>query len=375
MKRKLLIILLALLAILTCSCGQKEQLPELPTYEKITSSELEYGEIETGTVAGDYIFRTIAGLLVKYHIPTGTAATVCQDPYCEHDQRSCPFRVGAWRLASIGNILYYAVEQEDQWHLRSYDGDSMQVKEIRTSNGVLGDLFSYNYYLYFTETYYTENEGQTKSTIYRWDTQSGAFDIIDCGHPYATIRKIAVGRIVWEQGEDYFSTDLDGGDERVYNQTYQREWGKYIFSWAVQDNVMKQLYRTDLTTNEKVLIGEDIAFVYFYGDKVIYLKYLDSPRLVTSDTGKKLKDQYGGTVYIMNFDGSNNHPLCHVENFCFGGTSSSRNNEYVCGDWVGISSQNYYPDADGSERFCVTDMLFVNVVTEEYKLIKFNPYE
>ena len=379
-KRKILIILLALVAVLSCSCGQKEQQLELPTYERITESQLEYGEIETGTVAGDYIYRSIGtGFLIKYHIPTGTAATVCQDPYCEHGQRSCPFWVIPQKLASIGNILYYAVKQEDRWHLRSYDGDSMQVKEIRTSNGVLGGLFSYNYYLYFTETYYTENEGQTKSTIYRWDTQTDAFDVIDCGHPYATIDSIVVGRIIWKVSDHLISTDLAGDDARAYTNILQREWGKYMFRWEVvwtaSDYYYSEIYRKDLETNEEILIAENIEEFYMYGDKILYLYRSDSPRLVTTEAGTIVKDFYGGDVYIMNFDGSNKHLLCHVDDFYYFYTSYERNNEYVCGDWVGMHSQNSYLKENGSSMLDLTDMLFVNVVTEEYKLIKFNPYE
>ena len=116
-------------------------------------------------------------------------------------------------------------------------------------------------------------------------------------------------------------------------------------------------------------------FFFFYGDKVLYFKYTDTPRYVTSDAGTQMKDKFGGNVYIMNSDGTNDHLLCHVDDFYFFGMSSDRNNEYVCGDWVGMHSQNSYLNEQGSSMLDLTDMLFVNVVTEEYKLIKFNPYE
>ena len=112
-----------------------------------------------------------------------------------------------------------------------------------------------------------------------------------------------------------------------------------------------------------------------YGDKILYLYRSDSPRLVTTEAGTIVKDYYGGDVYIMNFDGSNKHLLCHVDDFYYFYTSYERNNEYVCGDWVGMHSQNSYLKENGSSMLDLTDMLFVNVVTEEYKLIKFNPYE
>lgn len=45
MKKSLWLITLVALCILTCSCEQKQQRPERPTYEKITSSELTGGEV------------------------------------------------------------------------------------------------------------------------------------------------------------------------------------------------------------------------------------------------------------------------------------------------------------------------------------------
>jgi len=74
----------------------------------------------------------------------------------------------------------------------------------------------------------------------------------------------------------------------------------------------------------------------------------------------------------MNSDGSDAHLLCHVEEFCYGYM-----NPISCGDWVGIISQNYYPDENdwSGASLSFTDILMVNVVTDEYKLIKFNSYE
>ena len=92
----------------------------------------------------------------------------------------------------------------------------------------------------------------------------------------------------------------------------------------------------------------------------------------TEDAGKQIKDEWGGNVYVMNSDGSDAHLLCHVEDFYYGNMPP-----IACGDWVGIISQNYYPNENswGGAGYCLTDMLVVNVVTGEYKFIKYNPYE
>lgn len=371
MKRKFLLITLAVLIIFLCSCGQKQPRPERPTFEKITSSEPEYGEIETGTIPGDYIYASANFKLIKYHIPSGTATWVCQDPFCEHDL-NCQFKLSDSRYAVIGNALYYVTEIDGQCRLRSYDGADMKIEEIRISNGILSRLFSYNYYLYFSESE-VENHNIINTVIYRWDTQSGALDVIDCGDSYAKINKIEAGRIVWEKGDEYFSTDLSGEDEREYSKMRQREWGNYVYKWDVApDGDVARLYRKNLSTGEEALIAQDVYRLYFYGDKIIYFKRLDEPRVVTTEAGKSIKDEWGGNVYVMNSDGSNKHRICHVEDFYYGSMPP-----IACGDWVGIISQNYYQDENtwGGAALCLTDMLLVNVVTDEYKLIKFNPCE
>ena len=116
-----------------CSCEQAKP-PRQPTYEKITSSEMENSVIETGTVPGDYIYNVTKfssyTLLMKYHIPTGTASTVCQDPFCTHNTMTCPFAIPASNMASIGNVLYFSNRIDDQMHIRSYNGDDMKLEEI-----------------------------------------------------------------------------------------------------------------------------------------------------------------------------------------------------------------------------------------------------
>ena len=381
MKRKLLLTILALLCILLGSCGQNQpDRPMKPSYEKITSSELEYGDIETGTIAGDYIYRAIfvdsMRLMMKYHIPTGTATTVCQDPFCTHESfAGCPFASRSTKMASIGNVLYYVVDIEGQAFLRSYDGDSMKVEEIYTSNGLLSRIFSYNYYLYFSEHLSTKVEGDIKTTVYRLDTQSGALEIIDCGHPFAKMELIEVGRIVWEDDLKYYSTDLDGGDWRVYEQNYCREWGKYKLRWTLGKWTYDKMYCKDLTTGEEVLIAEDVADFYVYSDKLLYVKFVENPQVWITVNGQDKKDLYGGDIYVVDLDGTDSKLLCHVDSFIYGGPSPNRNNEFICGDWVGFISENYYEDENGYPSLTFTDMLIVNVITGEYRLIKYNPYE
>ena len=378
MKSKLLIFICVVIMSVICSCEQGKP-PRQPTYEKITSSEMENSVIETGTVPGDYIYNVTKfnsyTLLMKYHIPTGTASTVCQDPFCTHNTMTCPFAIPASNMASIGNVLYFSNRIDDQTHIRSYNGDDMKLEEIYVSNGVLSKLFTYNYYLYFTEKLPTNVEEEYKTTIYRLDTQSGRFDTIDCGHPFATIYAVRDSEIIWKDGNKYFSTDLDGDCEDVYEINYCRQWGNYRYSWEFSDGNYKKMTRKDLTTKEEILIfEEDVYSFFFYGDKILYLKPVENPEVWHSDTTGDFYDTLGGNVYVMNLDGSDKRLLCHVEDCVILSTSMYRNNELCCGDWIGLYTNHFYESPTGPE-LTDTDLLLVNIVTGEYKHIKYNPYE
>ena len=382
MKLQKLAIIIAALVLLICSCQPKQS--SKPNYEKITSSTLNDGSIETGTVPGNYIYQIAQfssySLLLKYHIPTGTASTVCQDPFCSHNNISCPFAISASGMASIGDVLYFSARINDQTHIRAYSGDSMKIEDIYISNGVLSRLFTYNYYLYFSEKLPASVPNEYKTTIYRLDTQSGYLETIDCGHESATIYEIKDGKIIWKNHNKYFSTDLDGDCEEVFDLA-NRQWGNYIYrsetnvdepvTWF---NFSMKLYRKDLVSKEETVVAEDIGPCYFYGDKIIYFKPVNNPEVFISMDGIDYYDYFGGNVYVMNLDGSDNRLLCHVDDCVISGLSGDRNNELVCGDWIGILTECLYDGPNGLE-LTGTDMLIVNVVTGEYKFIQYNPYE
>ena len=379
MKQKLLAFFLAVTVLFTCSCNREK--PDESKIDKITSSVLAEGEIETGTVAGDYIFRTVPvheqQLLLKYHIPTGTVTTVCQDPFCDHEL-TCPFAVGSSRMVAIGNILYYVSEVENQSEIRSYNGDDMKIEQIYTSDGVLANLYTYYYYLYFTVIHPGEDTDYN-ATVYRMDTQTK--DIIEINRTSRSERiyQIKENKIIWSKGSSYYSTDLNGNYlSDVTLENLPR--GNYTYrienkSEGLSPDKMKfDLYRKNISTGEEALVAKDIGPYYFYGDRIIYFTCYGKKFLMATTDGRDHYNYFGGEVYVMNHDGSDNRLLCNVDNCYIIGLSPNRNNELICGDWIGILAANFYED-NGVKLYTNTDLLLVNVVTGEYKYAAYNPFE
>jgi len=378
MKQKLLAFLLVLIALFTCSCNREED-----AASNITSSVLTEDEIETGTIAGDYIFRFFEEgakrLLLKYHIPTGTVTTVCQDPFCAHEL-SCPFAIGASRFAAIGDILYYVHEGENQNEIRSYNGDDMQIKQVYTSDGVLGRLFTYNYYLYFTDVKPGKNT-EFIATIYRLDTQTNKILEIHTTTESDKIYEIKDNKIIWRKGSDYYSTDLNGNFKKEI-KLEDKQWGNYTYRTELNiappipwENFKWDLYRTNIFTGEEKLVAKDIGPFYFYGERIIYFKPTGKKTLIDTFNGIGWYDYFGGNVYVMNLDGSDNRLLCHVDNCYINGLSTNRNNELICGDWIGIIAEKYHEDQYGNASLLLSDLLLVNVVTGEYRYAAYDPYE
>ena len=380
MKQKLLAFFLAVTVLFTCSCNREK--PDESSTDKITSSILAEGEIETGTIAGNYIFRYVEvgsqHLLLKYHIPSGTVTTVCQDPFCEHELK-CPFAVGASRMAAVGDILYYVSEGENQSDILSYNGDDMKIEQVYTSIGVLANLFTYNYYLYFTDVQPGENTDYN-ATVYRLDTQTEDIIKIHSTSESERIFQIKDRKMIWRKSSSHYSTDLNGNNRSDVtlenlprgNYTYNIEDRSDVGQGP--DKIKWDLYRKNISTGERTLVAKNIGPFYFYGDKIIYFTCYGKKYLIDTIDGIDQYDYYGGDVYVMNLDGSDNHLLCHADNCYIAGLSFHRNNELICGDWIGILATNFYEE-DGVKLNTDTDLLLVNVVTGEYKYAAYNPFE
>lgn len=378
-KRMMAFILVILCLLILNSCHSDKP------YEPITGSILEDGEMGTGNIAGDYLYRSIKideqTLLLKYNIHTGSVSTVCQDPFCDHKE-GCPFWIESGDMACIGNTLYYIFDNEGNFTIRSYNGDSMTLSDVMKSKLRISHLFAYNQYLFYTEIEQI-SDGCYQKTFHRYDTETKEKQTILQTEKSISIDEIKNQTITWKNANSYYITDLDGNGE-TSTPSEGNQWGYYSYRSELDvtgqitwENFKRKLYRTDKRTGVETFIADGVGPTFFYGDKILYFTSVpsDEKKVIMNTPEGTYYDYFGGNVYVMNLDGSDNHLLSHAENCYISGMSPDRNNELVSGDWVGIILKNYYPDKTGVLTFTDTDLLIVNVVTGEYTVARYNPFD
>ena len=104
---------------------------------------------------------------------------------------------------------------------------------------------------------------------------------------------------------------------------------------------MRESYSLYVTFNgekERTLISDDIVPFVFYENKIVYFKslpYEQCKTMYTYEDGHKVLDYYGGDVYVMNPDGTDDHLLFHTDEFITGMTTS-KTHPHVTGDYFGI---------------------------------------
>ena len=271
MKHKLFAMVLVIITLLSCSCNRKQD----DGTSKTTSGVVDDDKIETGIIAGDYIYRAINTgsnyLWLKYHIATGTVSTVCQDPFCTHDS-SCPFSLFSENyFTSIGDVLYYSVREDEQWFLRSYNVDDMKISQIYTNERPISNIASYNNYLFYTVVQSKKDEIYSSIT-YRYDTKTK--EIVEINNPakFETIVRIENNRILWRKTMyDYYYTDLNGSNRSQINIENGLQFGNYIYKNVIKQtgwNLKLDLYRKNIKSEEEKLIAEDIGLYAIYGDKI-----------------------------------------------------------------------------------------------------------
>lgn len=364
MKKIISVFLAAVTVFALFSCGDRKINADTTAADSgETENETGFKPYKLGIVGGDYIFADdpCGGYPVKYNVHNGQMSYLCPDPFCSHELDECEFSgVG---YTSIGNTVYFAREDEatGKCSLYAFDADTSELKIIYSSNAYLSVYRAYDYRLLMR---YSSGFGKNAYGYYFWyDTKTGDIEEIDEGKVpgYHIIYDITDGRIIWRKlnSDEYVSTDLQFGDLKEHDFGY-RYGNHYEF---VQTDGIYSLYVTFKGDDEKTLLLEDVGPYLFYENKIIYFKVLpleEQPVVHICEDGTKDTDEFGGNVYVMNPDGSDNHLLLHTDKMIMG-TTTDRMHPQVCGDYFALIVARY--EGDG---ICDDTLLIANINTGEY---------
>lgn len=365
MKKTIIFFLAAIFLLNAISCSVVNKTGD-KTNENIEGSD-RYKPYKYGIVAGDYIFSDDTGLIMKYNIHDGKASYLCPDPFCTHSDKNCQFAdVGENSFASIGNTVYYIIEDESTGSsvLNSFDVNTAETKTVYSCSGRLVSVYAYYYKLL---VHYVSSFGLSASGYYFWyDTKTGKIEELKDGifSEGGSVYDIKDDRIIWYSSDrnNRKSTDLYGNDCKTHDYLYA--YGCHYETEENEADGSYSLYAAFDGETEKKLIAENIGPFIFYENKIVYFKYvpLDKRKVVfVYDETHKATDNYGGDVYVMNPDGADNHLLLHTDEYIVGMTSS-KNHPQVSGDYFGIIAG--YFDEEGYVN--MDRLIIANINTGEY---------
>ena len=370
--KKTLLVIIALLLIL-CSCNGA--VTETAAGSN-TQPDNGYRPYKYGIVGGDYMFDySPSGVIMKYNVHNGEASYLCPDPFCRHTSKECQFSgMGSSTFTSIGNVVYY-VKQDDSTGksaLYSFDADTAETKTLLNRDGMMTGVYAYEKRLLvlWLEKYELEAE-----RFYFWyDTETGKTEKLGgTVNTYSPTKRyilytIRDDRIIWRvlnmDKRSYYSTDLYGEDLKEHD--FGHRYGNYYTTEKETGEDGKEIYSLYVIYNgetEKKLLKKDIIACLFYENKIVYglrIPY-EKQRVVHVDRdGSEERDEWGGNVYVMDPDGSDDHLLFHTEEYIIGATSDTAH-PHVCGDYIGIMTGKFKGDAMTEDN-----IIIANINTGEY---------
>ena len=369
LKKILIIIIASALVIGVCSCGSGGTDTEATENDE-AMDPVGFLPYKYGIVPGDYIFSVDSGSLLKYNVYDGKTSHLCPDPFCNHENENCQFTGLLSRsFASIGNTVYYIRQDKitGKGTLFSFDADTAETKTVYACQGKLTNVYSYEYRLLLRVT---ESSDSSANSYYFWyDTKTDKTDELDArcipGNSY--IEEIRNDRIIWStlNSDEYYSTDLNGGDYKEHDYGYA--YGNYYTlepENAEDGRTVYSLYAAINNKNEKKLILKDVGPCIFYENKIVYFKslpYNERKTVHIDENGRSIKSPYGGDVYVVNPDGTDNHLLLHTEEYLIGMTSDSLHPQ-ICGDYFGIIAGHF----EEGDNLLEDKLIIANINTGEF---------
>ena len=142
-------------------------------------------------------------------------------------------------------------------------------------------------------------------------------------------------------------------------------YGNYYTTEKETGNDGKDMYSLYVTydNGEKKLLKKNVGPVLFYENKIVYSEVIpyEKQRVVHVDKdGSEERDDWGGNVYVMNPDGSDDHLLFHTDEYIIGMTSDMAH-PHVCGDYFGIETGKFKGD-----EMTEDNIIIANINTGEF---------
>ena len=371
MKRIITALLISVLLFNVYSCNNAAETTDITTGNDIETTEtgVRYKPYKYGIVAGDYIFSSDTGPILKYNVHDGKVSYLCPDPFCDHESGKCQFYgISSESFTAIGNTVYYLKHDETgKSTLYSFDTKTAETKTVFTyADSSMTSVYAYEYRLLIR---IAENLSRGIKSYYFWyDTKTGASEKLNDSYvPLNFIfYMIRDDRIIWRLPgkQDYYSTDLRGEDYNEYDFGYR--YGNYYkmeYDYADDGRVLFSLYATFAGDSERTCILKDIGPCFYYENKLVY--FITVPRdeqraAHVDESGYVTKDPTGGNVYVANPDGSDAHLLYHTDEFITGNTSDM-NHPLVCGDYFGLPIARFEGDSMFEDR-----LIIANINTGEF---------
>jgi hypothetical protein len=325
--------------------------------------------------------------LFKYNVKTNNMTTVCSDPLCKHNEKSCPF-FGMFDTMYINKdkILFlrqYTLQLERQNKngemFEEWDGymmydmskgksyirnefDSVEFTENARK------LFIDDYCLYYDFVYNEEIE-EWVFAVMRWDLSTnetvvlaGKNNIYDHNANYSHIMAdsflfVVNSRIYFTDGKTIYSTNKNGEDkiEHLTGSFLLDVFtdGEYIFYGVpIEDNsFIQSIYRVDFDGNNNIELGIiansrnwEITSKYIYYKK--YDEIAIGKNMVSGYLGENIT-LYGSEIWRCNHDG-NNHELVYK----FEGDMANYriHGELYLGNYI-YAIYDYWVDSDGDGIF------------------------
>lgn len=331
----------------------------------------QYSDLDNsyGSIGGDYIFRMaiIPSTVLKYNVNTGECTSLCPDPFCKHEDESCPIYLTLY-VVGIGNTAYGVRIDETAGYqqIYSYNVDTGKMNEVYKLSGRIIDFYAYEKYLYVHDN----------SGYFRLNTETGEKEPINRQYN-ASIYVIRGHKIIWGVNSkdllptEFIATDLTGNDPRPYN--FQIFGGYLHITEPVEYSLAANIHLLDRDGNTVKTVVKRGRYPSIRDDCIMYYGMTDDPW----GKGNPLYPEVGkgsnpctGDIFIVPFDTWEPKLLCHIENGYFGLTGFPQN-PCVCGDWVGIATVDTYERSKSLNSDSDSNLVLVNLKTGEYHISRY----